>query len=70
MTNREFVSLTTQVRRLLNASKESRYKISKATGIEQSALSRFLRGERGLSGDNLGTLAQYLGIRFTDEQAS
>lgn len=57
--------LTDQVRHLLNASKESRYKISKATGIDQASLSRFLRGERSLSGENLGTLAQYLGMTFS-----
>ena len=65
LTKRLRESLTAQVRRLLNESAESRYKISKATGIDQASLSRFVRGERSLSADNLGTLAQHLGITFS-----
>jgi plasmid maintenance system antidote protein VapI len=42
----------------------SRYRIAKDTGIEQSALSRFISGERGLSQDAIDTLADYLGLRI------
>lgn len=39
----------------------TRYAISKRTGIEQSALSRFVHGERGISSDVLDRLAELLG---------
>jgi len=40
----------------------TRYAICKATGIDKASMSRFVRGERGLSYENLDRLADYLGL--------
>jgi transcriptional regulator with XRE-family HTH domain len=48
---------------VLNAG-ESRYRISKATGISESILSRFVRGEAGLSMEYANRLCEYLGLRL------
>lgn len=52
--------ISNQLRDIIEASGESRYEIAKQTGIDQSALSRFMSGERGLSMTALDTLADYL----------
>lgn len=52
--------ISNQLRDIIEASGESRYEIAKQTGIDQSALSRFMSGERGLSMTVLDTLADYL----------
>jgi len=46
---------------VLNAD-ETRYKISKATGISESILSRFVRGKAGLSMDYMDRIAEHLGL--------
>ena len=51
-----------QIRRLIDSSGMSRYRIAKRTGIDQSALSRFMSGERGLSTTALDTLGKLLGF--------
>jgi hypothetical protein len=38
----------------------SRYRISKETGIDQSVLSKFVTGERGLSADSTDLLCEFL----------
>jgi transcriptional regulator with XRE-family HTH domain len=42
----------------------SRYEISKATGILQTSLSRFMRGETSLRLDKADALAEYLGLEL------
>jgi len=42
----------------------SRYEIAKQTGIEQSALSRFMSGERGLSTSTLDRLGELLDLEI------
>jgi transcriptional regulator with XRE-family HTH domain len=49
---------------VLNAD-ESRYRISKATGVSESILSRFVRGESGLSMDYMDRIASHLGLQVT-----
>ncbi|HUT12137.1 MAG TPA: helix-turn-helix transcriptional regulator [Thermoguttaceae bacterium] len=52
-------TLSDQIRRLIESSGMSRYEIARQTGIEQSVLSRFMSGERGLTTltlDRLGEL--------------
>ena len=39
-----------------------------STGIHNSQLSRFLRGERGLSMDAIDTLGEYLGLRVVRDE--
>ena len=46
----------------------TRYQISQQTGIEQSALSRFVHGERGLALDNVDLIADLLGLEVTQKK--
>ncbi|HBO43792.1 MAG TPA: hypothetical protein DD670_07640 [Planctomycetaceae bacterium] len=39
--------------------------IERETGIARSALSRFLKGERGVSMSVMDSLGEYLGLRIT-----
>jgi transcriptional regulator with XRE-family HTH domain len=56
------VKLSDQVRRAVDASGLSRYRISKTLGIAESTLSRFMSGQGGLSMDNLDALADLLDL--------
>ena len=40
----------------------TRYRLSKETGVPNSVLSRFVRGERGLDGATIDRLAAHLGL--------
>jgi transcriptional regulator with XRE-family HTH domain len=51
------------LRAALKSAPESRYQISKATGISQAQLSRFLHGKCGLTLVNLDLLCAHLGVR-------
>jgi transcriptional regulator with XRE-family HTH domain len=51
-----------QVRRAIAGCGLTRYEIAKRTGIDQSALSRFMTGERGLSTTALDTLGELLDL--------
>jgi len=51
-----------QIRRLIDSSGLSRYEIAKRSGIDQSAISRFMTGERGLSTTALDTLGKLLDL--------
>lgn len=53
-----------ELKHRIQASKKSRYALSKETGIEESALSRFMAGTRGLSIDSIETLAKALGFEI------
>lgn len=57
-----------QLRKVIKASGKSRYRISKDTGIDQSALSFFMSGKLGLSVERLELLAKYLGYRVILER--
>ncbi len=54
--------LSTQIRRHIKACGLTRYDISKQTGIEQSALSRFMTDERGFTTASLDKLAKLLDL--------
>ncbi len=56
-------SLTMQIRVAMDDSGFTRYRIAKDTGINESALSKFYHGERGLSINNLNLLFSYLELR-------
>lgn len=56
--------ITAAVRVAIENSGLTRYEIAKATGIEQSALSRFMSGERGLTTASLDRLAPLLGLEI------
>ncbi len=53
-----------QMRRHIKASGQTRYAIWKATGIDQSQLSRLMSGSAGLSYEALEWLADYLGLEI------
>jgi transcriptional regulator with XRE-family HTH domain len=56
------VKLSDQVRRAVDASGLSRYRIAKTIGVAESTMSRFMAGKGGLSLANLDTLADLLGL--------
>lgn len=55
-------TVSEQIRGIIEASGMTRYEISKRTGVEQSALSRFMSGERGLSTATLDKLGGLLDL--------
>jgi transcriptional regulator with XRE-family HTH domain len=54
--------LSDQVRRAVDASGLSRYRIAKEIGMAESTMSRFMSGQGGLSLANLDALADLLGL--------
>jgi transcriptional regulator with XRE-family HTH domain len=57
--------LSDQVRRAIDASGKSRYRICKEAAIGQPTLSRFMHGIAGLSIESLDRLADCLGLNIT-----
>ena len=57
--------MSEQVRRAIDASGMSRYRISKELGIAESTLSRFMSGQTGLSMEYLDALADLLDLNIT-----
>jgi hypothetical protein len=55
-------SFSDQLRCAVLDSHVTRYKIAQDTGISQAHLSRFVRGQAGLSMDHTDTLMDYLGL--------
>jgi len=51
-----------QLRRLIRERGESLAEIGRQTGVSHTVLSRFLRGERGLTTFSLDRLCEYLGV--------
>ena len=48
----------------------TRYRIAQDTGIAESALSRFMSGERGLSMEAIDQLLEYLGLEVVEKSKS
>src|SRR5688500_10327331 len=61
--------LSDQIREAMTSSSVTRYRLSKLTGIDQTALMRFERGEVGLLLDNIDKLADVLGLGITKTHA-
>ncbi len=61
---RRNVKLSDQIRRAIQNCGVSRYRISKETGIEQTTLSKFMLGKRGLPMKTLDVLADFLRLRI------
>ena len=57
-------TITETLRKAVEQCGESRYAISKATGIPASVLSRFVAGGHGLRSDNIDKLCTYLGLEL------
>ena len=58
------LSISEQLRQAIREHSESRYVLSKRTGIDQSTLTRFVSGERGLRLDKVDMLADALGLEL------
>jgi transcriptional regulator with XRE-family HTH domain len=58
------VKLSDEVRRAVDASGLSRYRICKTLGIAESTLSRFMSGHGGLSMEYLDALANLLDLHL------
>ncbi len=52
------------MRQAIDDSGLTRYRIAKATGIDESAIGKFYNGQRGLSTDALDRIGEYLGLRI------
>jgi transcriptional regulator with XRE-family HTH domain len=57
--------ISEQLRQFILDCGESRYALSKRTGVDQPTLSRFVNGERPLTLDKIDTLAQFLNLELT-----
>lgn len=64
MAKRRSEKLSDQVRQAIDDSGLTRYRIAKATGIDESAIGKFYNGQRGLSTDALDRIGEYLGLRI------
>ena len=54
-----------QIRRAIETSGLSRYRIWQETGIDQATLSKFMSGERGLSTQALDRLGELLNLEIS-----
>ncbi len=61
---RKSTQLTDQLRQAIADCGKSQYRICKDTGIDATALCRFVSGSRGVSMTVLNTLGDYLGLRL------
>jgi transcriptional regulator with XRE-family HTH domain len=59
-----------QMRRTIEESGITRYQLSCKTGVDQSALSRFVKGQRGLQLDAIDRIAEVLGWSLSVEPKS
>lgn len=55
------------IRRAVEASSKTRYRIAKESGVSAGQLSRLVNGERGMTVDTIERLADYLGLQITIE---
>lgn len=59
-------TLSAQLRSAVTESGKSQYRIAKATGISQPAITRFVNGDRSISLETADKLAAYFGMSLTD----
>ena len=57
------------LRRQIEQSGKSRYRIARDTGVDESQLHRIMRGESGCNTKTLGVLFDYLGIKVVVAKA-
>ncbi len=60
-------TISEQLRWYLKDSGLSLYRLGRETGVDNSVLSRFLRGERGLRIEAVDKLGRYLKLRLVSE---
>ena len=56
--------LSRGIRRAIEESGMSRYRLSRESGVTQAALSRFMHGKRGLTLDSADRLMDVLGLEI------
>jgi predicted transcriptional regulator len=61
--------LSDQIRKAVDASGLSRYRIAKEIGIVESAMSKFMSGKGGLSMEKIDALADLLGLSLAKGKA-
>lgn len=59
--------MSERLKEAIEKSAKSRYRIAKDTEIEESALSRFISGKRGLSMEAIDRLLEYLGLEVVEK---
>jgi transcriptional regulator with XRE-family HTH domain len=69
MTSAQRRRLADQIRDAITSSGKTQAEIANKTGIDKSALSRFMRRERGISFDSAEEIAAYLGLDITPTPA-
>jgi transcriptional regulator with XRE-family HTH domain len=69
MGKRAKLKLTDQLRKAVADSGKTLGEFARDTGIDKSALSRFVNGERGLSMEALDTIGDYLGLEIRQRKA-
>ena len=62
--------LTEQLRAAVAESGMTLGELTRATGIDKSALSRFVNGERGVSMEAMDALGQCLGLRIVADKTN
>jgi transcriptional regulator with XRE-family HTH domain len=60
--------LLDEMRRAIDASDKSRYRLSKETGIDEGQLSKLMSGKKGLSYEALERLVDALGLEIVIRQ--
>ena len=64
MSRRRTKKLSDQIRQAIDNSGQTRYAIAMATDLDQSALGKFVHGERGLSLESVDRIGEHLGLRI------
>jgi transcriptional regulator with XRE-family HTH domain len=54
-----------EIKAIMDEKGVTAYRLSKGTGIDKAALSRFFSGERGMSVESIDKLLDYLGYEMT-----
>lgn len=60
--------LSEQLREAIVRASVTRYEISKETGVDQAALSKFVLGQRGISVKAMDAVGLYLGLSITNSR--
>ncbi len=60
------LKLSDQIRRAVDGSGMSRYRICKELGLAEATMSRFMSGRGGLSMETLDALADFLNLNITN----
>lgn len=68
MAKRRKKTMTDQIRKAIDDCGQTRYRIAKETGINESQLAGFYNGTRGISLEALDRLGSYLGLRIVMDQ--